>query len=154
MASRNHQANLVLHSMIPAKTPPTRTDKRLFSIAAHIQVSEKEPIRSVVAESADSVTTVWHVLQGQQVAPHTHPHGQDTWIVLAGQADYISDIVDGMLQTQPIEAGMVVIAHAGQIHGAIQRGSVPFQFVSVVAPFTAGFQLALSESSDKNSGFK
>lgn len=117
-----------------------QTEKRIFEIAKHMQVHPSEPIRSVVTESPESVVTVWHVLPGQQVAAHTHPHGQDTWIILSGQADYFTDKVDDATLTKPIQAGMIVIAHAGQIHGAINTGDQPFQFVSVVAPFEAGFQ--------------
>jgi quercetin dioxygenase-like cupin family protein len=117
-----------------------QTEKRIFEIAEQVQIHPSEPIRSVVTESPESVITVWHVLPGQKVAAHTHPKGQDTWIVTSGQADYFTALVDGKLKTQPVKAGMIVIAHAGQMHGALNTGDQPFQFVSVVAPFEAGFQ--------------
>jgi quercetin dioxygenase-like cupin family protein len=114
-------------------------ENRLFSLDEARQKSPKEPIRSVMSQTDACTVVLWHVLPGQKIAPHIHPHGQDTWIVQSGKAQYISD--SHGTQT-PIGPGAVVIAHAGQVHGAIQVGDEPFEFVSVVAPGEAGFQLA------------
>ncbi|WP_251302038.1 cupin domain-containing protein, partial [Escherichia coli] len=63
-------------------------ESRIFSVAEYVQPSEGEPIRSVVLETRDSIIVVWHVHPGQEIAAHIHPHGQDTWTVLSGMADY------------------------------------------------------------------
>ena len=67
---------------------PMTVESRIFSVAEYVQPSEGEPIRSVVLETRDSIIVVWHVHPGQEIAAHIHPHGQDTWTVLSGMADY------------------------------------------------------------------
>jgi quercetin dioxygenase-like cupin family protein len=114
-------------------------DNRLFPLQQFRQISPKEPIRSVICHTDVCTVVLWHVLPGQKIAPHTHPKGQDTWMVQTGHALYISDLSGTKTMIGP---GDVVIAHAGQVHGAIQVGDGPFEFVSVVAPGEAGFQLA------------
>jgi quercetin dioxygenase-like cupin family protein len=44
--------------------------------------------------------------------------------------------------TTHLVAGDIAIAKPGQVHGALNIGSVPFIFVSVVASGNAGFALA------------
>lgn len=110
---------------------------RIFNTAEFIQTSDGEPIRSVVTESPDAVVVMWYVSPGQSISPHVHPSGQDTWIILSGEGEYILD-TEGT--TMPISSGKIVVAHTGQVHGVVNRGSTPLQFVSVVAPQDAGFQ--------------
>ncbi|MHB1531793.1 cupin domain-containing protein [Acidithiobacillus sp.] len=111
---------------------------RIFEVTKFIQRSEGEPIRAIVTESPESVVTMWYVMPGQQVRPHIHPSGQDTWVVLSGEGQYVLD-ADGT--TMPIASGHVVVAHTGQVHGVLNSGSEPLQFVSIVAPADAGFEL-------------
>jgi len=61
---------------------------RLFSVSDFIHPSDGEPVRSVVLETEESVIVVWYVRPGQEIATHVHPHGQDTWTVLSGSANY------------------------------------------------------------------
>lgn len=110
---------------------------RVFTASDFVQPSVAEPIRSVISETADAVIVMWHVLPGQSIRPHVHPGGQDSWVVIAGEADYLLDAAGG---SRPVVAGDVVVAHTGQVHGAINRGDRPFQFISVVAPGNAGYQ--------------
>ena len=113
--------------------------QRLFQIAQFVQPSDGEPVRSVVQESAEAVVVVWYVRPGQEIAAHVHPHGQDTWTVLSGCADYYQG--DGVATA--LKVGEIAIAHPGQVHGAINRDAhEPFVFVSVVAPGAAGYALA------------
>jgi quercetin dioxygenase-like cupin family protein len=114
------------------------TLSRIFNTAEFVQTSDGEPIRSVVKESLDAVVVMWYVLPGQRISPHVHPSGQDTWIVLSGNGEYILD-AEGT--TMPISSGQIVVACTGQVHGVVNRGSKPLEFVSVVAPQNAGFQL-------------
>lgn len=111
---------------------------RIFSIAEFIRPSDGEPIRSVVLETADSAVVVWHAHPGQEIAPHVHPHGQDTWTVISGEAEYRQG--DSVISR--LKAGDIAIALPGQVHGATNTGHGPFVFVSVVAPGDAGFALA------------
>ncbi|MCX7143831.1 MAG: cupin domain-containing protein [Proteobacteria bacterium] len=111
---------------------------RIFSIEAYVRPSDGEPIRSVVLATEESVVIVWHTGPGQEIAAHVHPHGQDTWTVIAGEADYYQ----GNGKIVRIRAGDIAIASPGQVHGALNCGSAPFVFVSVVASGNAGFALA------------
>jgi quercetin dioxygenase-like cupin family protein len=116
--------------------------ERIFKSTDFFQPSVGDPIRSVVTESPEAVIVAWHVNPGQRIAAHTHPHGQDTWTILAGQGEY------QMLPTgesKRIVAGDVVVAHAGGVHGVVNSGSEPLRFISVVAPATAGYELLEQE---------
>lgn len=110
-------------------------ETRIFPVADYVRPSAGEPIRSVVLETAESVIVVWHVDSGQEIAAHIHPHGQDTWTVLSGEADYLQ----GNGVTRTLKANDIAVAGPGQVHGARNTGPEPFVFVSVVAPGNAGY---------------
>jgi quercetin dioxygenase-like cupin family protein len=113
---------------------------RIFNSTNFFQPTDAgEPIRSVITESPDAVIVAWYIQPGQKIAAHIHPHGQDTWTILSGQGEYF---LDPMGNTQPIAAGDVVIAPIGALHGVVNPGPEPLQFISVVSPATAGYQLA------------
>lgn len=114
------------------------TPHRIFKSADFMQPSVGEPIRSVIAESADSVVVAWHVNPGQRIAAHFHPAGQDTWTILSGQGEY-QDQTSG--QSKPISAGDIVIAYTGNVHGVLNNGTEPLRFISVVSPASAGYEL-------------
>lgn len=111
--------------------------QRQFRFSEHIQPSPDEPIRSVITESEESVIVAWHVAPGQQIRAHVHPRGQDTWTVLMGRGEYRLDD-DG--ETLEIMQGDVIVAHKGEVHGVYNDGDEPLVFISVVAPFDAGFE--------------
>jgi len=112
--------------------------ERLYSSADFFKPSKDDPIRSVVTESPDAVVVAWQVEPGQTIAPHVHPSGQDTWIVIAGHGEYI---IDEQGTTRNIKPGDIVIAHTGAVHGVHNRGAEVLRFISVVAPAEAGYQL-------------
>ncbi len=74
----------------------------------------------------------------QEIAAHIHPHGQDTWTVLSGMADYFQG--NGIVRA--LREGEIAVARPGQVHGARNTGTEPFVLVSVVASANAGFVLA------------
>lgn len=111
--------------------------QRQFRFSDHIRPSDGEPIRSVITESEDSVVVAWHVKPGQQIKPHVHPHGQDTWTVLMGRGEYQ---IDAEGETIAIMQGDIVVAHKGEVHGVYNDGDEALVFISVVAPYTAGFE--------------
>ena len=84
-------------------------ESRIFSVAEYVQPSEGEPIRSVVLETRDSIIVVWHVHPGQEIAAHIHPHGQDTWTVLSGMADYFQG--NGIVRA--LREGEIAVARPG-----------------------------------------
>ena len=117
---------------------------RIFRSAEHFQPSPGEPIRSVVTESADAVVVAWHVAPGQRVASHVHPHGQDTWTILAGTGAYVTDVAGA---TRRLGAGDVAVARKGDVHGVLNDGAEPLRFISVVCPADAGYALVAAGSS-------
>jgi quercetin dioxygenase-like cupin family protein len=114
---------------------------RIFNSAKFYQIADGEPIRSVVTESSDAVVVAWYLQPGQEISAHIHPHGQDTWTILAGKGEYY---LDRSGTTQSIGAGDVVVAPTGQVHGVFNPGNEPLIFISIVSPAEAGYQL-LSE---------
>lgn len=118
------------------------TTMRIFPSGDFFQSSSAEPIRSVVTQSAEVVVVAWHVAPGQCIAAHVHPHGQDTWTILAGSGRYQ---LNASGETQLIVKGDVVIAPTGAVHGVFNHGEQPLLIISVVAPSEAGYQLLPSE---------
>ena len=114
------------------------TATRIFSIADYIRPSDGEPLRSVVLQTDEAAIVVWHVAPGQEIAAHVHPHGQDTWTVIAGAAEYYK----GGGAVARLQAGEIAVAKPGQVHGAKNASAEPFIFVSVVASGNAGYELA------------
>jgi quercetin dioxygenase-like cupin family protein len=110
---------------------------RIFSSSNFLQPTDGEPIRSVVTESQAACIVAWHIQPGQEIAPHLHPYGQDTWTILAGKGEYYLDPAGNQ---QPICAGDVVIAPLGCVHGVFNNGDEPLIFISVVSPANAGYQ--------------
>ena len=96
----------------------------------------KKVRRHVFSQSENAVVTGWYVPPGQGLEPHRHPEGQDTWVVLAGEADYLM----GGGRSRRIKAGDVAIASTGEVHGARKTGASLFIFVSTVTPADAGVQ--------------
>lgn len=111
---------------------------RIFASDLFMHAAEGEPIRSIVTESPDATVVAWHILPGQRIACHMHPHGQDTWTILSGKGAYLIDTVG---EPRTVVAGDVVVAHRGQVHGVRSLGAEPLRFISVVTPSEAGFTL-------------
>ena len=111
--------------------------QRLFKFADFLQPADGEPIRSVVAESADAAVVAWYVKPGQRIAAHMHPDGQDTWTILSGRGEYRVNVRE---ESIPIAKGDVLVAHRGEVHGVLNTGHEPLVFVSVVSPAASGFE--------------
>ncbi|MEO6354870.1 MAG: cupin domain-containing protein [Burkholderiaceae bacterium] len=115
--------------------------ERIYSSAAFFQPAEGEPIRSIITESPEAVVVAWYLKPGQLIAAHLHPHGQDTWTILAGQGEYV---LEASGASRSIQAGDVVLAHTGCVHGVYNNGVEPLLFISVVTPGEAGYELVAS----------
>jgi len=115
-------------------------DRRIFNSAEFFQEADGEPIRSVVTESLDTVVVAWYIKPNQKIAPHMHPHGQDTWTILQGKGKYYLDRAG---TTKTIMAGDIAIAPTGCVHGVFNDGDEPLIFISTVSPASAGYQLVL-----------
>jgi quercetin dioxygenase-like cupin family protein len=110
---------------------------RVFNSSQFLQPADGEPIRSVITESKDAVVVAWYIKPGQEIAPHIHPNGQDTWTILEGSGKYYLDKT-GMMRA--IAAGDIVIAPLGCVHGVLNDGDHPLVFISVVSPGDAGYE--------------
>lgn len=111
--------------------------QRVFDAADYFQAGSSEPPRIVINESSNAAVVCWHVEPGQRIERHLHPTGQDTWVILSGQGEYYCDRSATSL---PLNPGVVAIAPAGAIHGALNTGTTPLRFVSVVSPALSGFE--------------
>jgi quercetin dioxygenase-like cupin family protein len=112
--------------------------RRIFASANFLQPADREPLRSVITETPEAVVVAWYLKPGQEILPHIHPQGQDTWTILSGQGDYV---IDQAGTRQPIVAGDVVVAPIGTLHGVRNSGTEPLTLISVVTPSEAGYQL-------------
>jgi len=126
---------------------------RIFTVADYTRPNGETVERTVIHQTTEAALVVWHLLPGQEIPPHRHPAGQDTWTVVSGEADYL--LGDG--KSRAIKVGDVAIAAIGQIHGARNRGGEPFVFVSVVSPAEAGYELIMtlppSKASDSSGDY-
>ncbi len=113
---------------------------RIFNSSNFFQPTDGEPMRSVVTESPDAVVVAWYIQPGQEIPAHIHPHGQDTWTILAGNGEYY---LDRSGTTKPIGVGDVVVAPTGSVHGVLNNGDEPLVFISIVAPSDAGYERLL-----------
>jgi quercetin dioxygenase-like cupin family protein len=110
---------------------------RIFNSTDWFRPADDEPVRSVITESDLAVVVAWYIQPGQSIAAHVHPHGQDTWTILSGQGEYYLDAAGNQ---QLIQAGDVVVAPKGAIHGVCNSGTAPLTLISVVAPAAAGYE--------------
>ena len=113
--------------------------QRVFNVRDHLQPHDGEPIRSVVHETNDAAVVAWTVRPGQRIGAHVHPSGQDTWTVLEGEGEYQ---LDREGRTQRIQAGDVVVAPTGAVHGVLNTGAQPLVILSVVSPALSGYEPA------------
>ncbi|AFZ35813.1 Cupin 2 conserved barrel domain protein [Stanieria cyanosphaera PCC 7437] len=101
--------------------------QRTFDVEKLVCFSEEKAIVTEISITKHSSIAVWGVRPGQQVPAHTHPDGQDTWIVIRGELTYY--LGDG--QKKIISAGQVDVAEPFQVHGAINEGFEDAVFLSV-----------------------
>lgn len=112
--------------------------ERIFHSAKFFQpTNDGEPVRSIVTQSPDAVVVAWYIHPGQEIPAHIHPHGQDTWTILAGQGEYY---LDQSGTTKLIGVGDVVIAPTGSVHGVFNHSEDPLIFISIVSPAEAGYE--------------
>lgn len=109
---------------------------RIFNVASRIRPNPDRVERTLITQSPEADVVGWILLPGQSIETHCHPNGQDTWVVLEGEAEYIL----GGGETHVIRRGDIAVAAPNQPHGARNAGPGQFLFVSVVTPAGAGYQ--------------
>jgi len=103
---------------------------RFFKVADYIAKTGEDATKHILHENERSNSVIWVVPPGKEVVAHYHPETDDTWVILQGKGDYYT----AKGETRPIEAGMVIPAEKGDIHGAKNNGTEPLVFAAVSAP--------------------
>jgi len=111
--------------------------ERIFDVRDLVKFSGEKAKVTQVAATENTIIFVWGIKPGQEVEAHTHPGGQDTWIMMQGELAYYL----GNGKTKRIHAGQIV-ASKNDIHGCINEGSEGAIFVSIYSPRDIGFQPA------------
>jgi quercetin dioxygenase-like cupin family protein len=101
--------------------------QRTFDVEKSVRFSDEQAIVTEIVTTKYSSIAVWGVRPGQQVQAHTHPDGQDTWIVIRGELTYY--LGDG--HKKIISAGQIDVAEPFQVHGAINEGTEDAVFLSI-----------------------
>jgi quercetin dioxygenase-like cupin family protein len=114
-------------------------DQRIFNLEKIACFSEQGATVTPVIETENSSIAVWGVQPQQIVQPHSHPDGQDTWVMLKGTLIYYL----GDHQSQILQQGEVAIAEKNQVHGAINHSQENAIFVSIYSAPKIGYQREL-----------
>jgi quercetin dioxygenase-like cupin family protein len=115
---------------VKARESMNALNQRVFDVEKLVQFSDVSDDKGKVTELAVTKTSslaVWGVRPGQKVPTHTHPDGQDTWIMVKGELTYYL----GNGQRQTIAAGQIDIAEQSQVHGALNEGVEDAVFISI-----------------------
>ena len=114
----------------------TRMNGRIFTAAEAVEFSDEHAEMTQISETSDSAVFVWGVKPGQEVAPHIHPDGQDTWVIIQGTLTY--HLGDG--QSKQIDAGQVDVAPERTVHGGVNEGDDDVIFVSIHSGPDIGYE--------------
>ncbi|MBI5772818.1 MAG: cupin domain-containing protein [Verrucomicrobia bacterium] len=112
--------------------------ERLFNAEQMVRFSDEKAVVTEVAITPHSSIAVWGVRPGQEVPAHTHPDGQDTWVMLRGELTYY--LGNGRRRT--IRAGEIDVASPGEVHGAINQSAAEAVFLSIYNAPKLGWQKA------------
>jgi len=91
-------------------------DSRIVDIEESVRFSNEKATVPEIIITAHSSIAVWGVRPGQEVPAHTHPDGQDTWMMVRGKLTYYL----GVGEKRAIRADQMDIAENNKIHGAIK----------------------------------
>ncbi|MFB2838957.1 cupin domain-containing protein [Floridanema evergladense] len=113
-------------------------DSRIFAFETHVHFSEEAATVTEIIQTENSSIAIWGVKPGQIVQAHSHPDGQDTWVMLRGTLTYYL----GNSQSQTLNAGEIAIAEKNQIHGAVNENSEDAVFISIYSAPQIGYEKA------------
>ncbi len=111
---------------------------RIFNAEQLARFSDEKATVTEIVITPHSSIAVWGVRPGQEVPAHTHPDGQDTWVMLRGELAYY--LGNGRRRT--IRAGEIDVASPNEVHGAINESSADAVFLSIYNAPTLGWQKA------------
>ena len=115
-----------------------RLSERIFDVRDLVKFSDEKAKVTKITATENTIIFVWGVKPGQQVEAHTHPGGQDTWIMVQGELTYYL----GNGKTKSIHAGQIDVASKNYVHGCMNEGKQDAIFVSIYSPRDIGFQPA------------
>lgn len=113
-------------------------NERVYSVKDLAEFSKEKATVKQLALTENSVVFVWGVLPGQEVGPHIHPRGQDTWVMIQGELTYYL----GNGETETIRAGDLDIAPKNAVHGAVNQGTENAIFLSIYSSPDIGYEPA------------
>jgi quercetin dioxygenase-like cupin family protein len=113
-------------------------ERRIFDVKNLVVFSDEKAKVVQIAATENTVIFVWGVRPGQEVEAHTHPSGQDTWIMIQGELSYYL----GNGKTKRIHADQIDVASKDDVHGCVNEGKEDAIFVSIYSPRDIGFQPA------------
>lgn len=111
---------------------------RTFNAEALVRFSDTKATVTELCLTEHGSVAVWGVRPGQEVPAHTHPDGQDTWVMVRGALTYYL----GHGDTRKIRAGDVDIADRDQVHGASNDGAEDAVFLSIYSAPKLGWAKA------------
>ena len=113
-------------------------NQRTFNAAELVRFSDEKATVTEIAITEHGSIAVWGVRPGQEVPAHTHPDGQDTWVMLRGALTYYL----GHGERRTIRAGHVDVADRDQVHGAVNEGAEDAVFLSIYSAPKLGWAKA------------
>jgi quercetin dioxygenase-like cupin family protein len=112
--------------------------ERIFDVRNLVRFSDEKAKVLQVTTTDNTIIFLLGLKSGQEVEAHTHPGGQDTWIMMQGELTYYL----GNGKTKRIHTGQIDVASKNEIHGCINEGNEDAIFVSIYSPREIGFQPA------------
>jgi len=113
-------------------------NERIFALESHVRFSDKAATVTEIVITENSSIAIWGVRPGQKVQVHSHPDGQDTWVMLRGVLTY--NLGNG--ESQTLKAGEIALADKSQVHGAVNQGTEDAVFISIYSAPKIGYAKA------------
>jgi len=111
---------------------------RIFNVDEFVRFSDKAAVVKEIVVTDHSRIAVWCVRPGQKVPVHTHPSGQDTWVMMRGELTYLM----GNGERTVIRKGELDVASHNEIHGALNEGTEDAVFLSIYSAPEIGWAKA------------
>jgi quercetin dioxygenase-like cupin family protein len=111
---------------------------RTFAVEQLVRFSAEKATVTEVSVTQFTSIAVWGVRSGQEVPAHTHPDGQDTWVMVKGELSYY--LGNGLRRT--IRAGDVDVADRNEVHGALNEADGDAIFLSIYSAPKLGWEKA------------
>jgi quercetin dioxygenase-like cupin family protein len=116
----------------------TPMSPRTFNAEQLVRFSAEKTTVTELSITDFTSIAVWGVRPGQEVPAHTHPDGQDTWVMVRGELTYYL----GGGQRRTIRAGDLDVADKNQVHGARNESAADAIFLSIYSAPKLGWEKA------------